>query len=276
MTGPAQANATASLLCDVLADLEIEGDILEARVARLDDSAWAAATPAVGWDIASQVAHLAWTDEVAILAATDKPSWDAVVREGLSSPNGFVDVAAARVAADGPTAVLERWRDSRVSLAETLACFPEGQKIPWFGPPMSPTSMATARFMETWAHGLDVADALGETAPASDRLRHLVHLGVRTRNFAFSVHELPAPQEEFRVELTSPAGKCDWVYGPEGAAQSVRGSAYDFCLLVTQRRPRGVLDLVANGPDADRWLDLAQAFAGPAGRGRVDAEGGRA
>jgi hypothetical protein len=27
-------------------------------------------------------------------------------------------------------------------------------------------------------------------------------------------------------------------------------------------------DLVAIGPDADHWLDIAQAFAGPPGAGR--------
>jgi hypothetical protein len=45
----------------------------------------------------------------------------------------------------------------------------------------------------------------------------------------------------------------------------VRGAAYDFALLVTQRAHRDDLDLVATGPDADAWLDLAQAFAGPPG-----------
>ena len=55
------------------------------------------------------------------------------------------------------------------------------------------------------------------------------------------------------------------------------GSAYDFCLRVTQRRHRDDLDLVATGPDADRWLDLAQAFAGPPGEGRSpwDSVGGQ-
>ena len=43
----------------------------------------------------------------------------------------------------------------------------------------------------------------------------------------------------------------------------MRGSAYDFCLRVTQRRHRDDLDLVATGPDADQWLDIAQAFADP-------------
>jgi hypothetical protein len=37
---------------------------------------------------------------------------------------------------------------------------------------------------------------------------------------------------------------------------------------VTQRRHRADLDLVAAGADADRWLDIAQAFAGPPGDGR--------
>jgi hypothetical protein len=48
----------------------------------------------------------------------------------------------------------------------------------------------------------------------------------------------------------------------------VSGPALDFCLLVTQRRHRDDLALVAEGPDADHWLDIAQAFAGPSGEGR--------
>ena len=46
------------------------------------------------------------------------------------------------------------------------------------------------------------------------------------------------------------------------------GPALDFCLLVTQRRNRADLALTARGPDADEWLDIAQAFAGPPGAGR--------
>jgi uncharacterized protein (TIGR03084 family) len=121
--------------------------------------------------------------------------------------------------------------------------------------------------METWAHALDVYDALEVVPEVTDRIRHVTHLGVRTRNFAFSVHGLEAPAEEFRIELTAPSGEV-WAWGPEDAAQSVRGSAYDFCLLVTQRVHRDDTDLVAVGADADRWLDIAQAFAGPAGGGR--------
>ena len=129
-------------------------------------------------------------------------------------------------------------------------------------PRMSPRSMATARLMETWAHGQDVADALRVHREPTERLRDVAHLGVRTRDFAFSINEIDAPAEEFRVELTAPDGSV-WTWGPEDAAQRVTGSAEDFCLLVTQRRELDQVDLVAMGDDAHRWLEIAQAFAGP-------------
>jgi uncharacterized protein (TIGR03084 family) len=96
---------------------------------------------------------------------------------------------------------------------------------------------------------------------------HLARFGVRTRDYAFITRGLAPPAEEFRVKLAAPDG-AEWTWGPEDAAQSVSGPALDFCLLVTQRRHRGDLSLVAVGPDADRWLDIAQAYAGPPGPGR--------
>jgi uncharacterized protein (TIGR03084 family) len=131
--------------------------------------------------------------------------------------------------------------------------------------------MATARFMETWAHGLDVYHALDAVPEPTDRIRHVAHLGVRTRNFAFAVHELDPPAEEFRVELTAPSG-ATWTWGPDDAAQRVTGSAYDFCRLVTQRIHREDTDLVATGDEAETWLGIAQAFAGPSGEGRARSE----
>jgi uncharacterized protein (TIGR03084 family) len=259
-----------NVLDTVLADLSAEGDRLEGMVADLTEDAWRTETPAAGWDVAAQVAHLAWTDEVAVLAATDKEKWDKVVMLAIGDPDGFAGTAALVGAEADPGDILARWRTARASLQQTLRALPAGQKLPWFGPPMSATSMATARFMETWAHSLDVAEALSIPPQPSDRIRHVAHLGVRTRNFSFGVHEEPPPAEEFGVTLVSPTDEV-WSWGPEDAAQTVTGSAYDFCLLVTQRRHRQDTDLVAVGPDADRWLDIAQAFAGPPGGGRPPA-----
>ncbi len=255
------------VLESVLTDLAAEGDRLDALVAGLDDAGWRTPTPAAGWDVATQVAHLAWTDEASVAAATDTASWDALVLEAIADPEGAVDRAAVRCAQADPADLLARWRSSRAALAAALRKHPEGEKVPWFGPPMSPTSMATARFMETWAHSLDVHEALGAEPEVSDRIRHVAHLGVRTRRFAHSVHGQEAPAEEPRVELSAPSGET-WTWGPADADQRVAGSAYDFCRLVTQRIHRDDTDLVATGSDAEHWLTIAQAFAGPPGRGR--------
>ncbi|MEV5000583.1 TIGR03084 family metal-binding protein [Nocardioides sp. LML1-1-1.1] len=267
-----------SVLDDVVADLTAEGDQLRAAVASLDEAGWRTATPAEGWDVATTIAHLLWTDEVAVLAAGSlteegKQAWDAVVLDAIADPAGFVDTEALRIGKESPEVLLARWDAARPALTDALRAYPDGLKMPWFGPPMAPASMATARYMETWAHALDVYDALTSTGsipgrPAvTDRIRHVAHIGVRTRGFAFANNGLEAPAEEVRVELTAPSGDT-WTWGPEDAAQRVTGDAYEFCQLVTQRVHRDDTALEAVGADAEKWLTIAQAFAGPAGGGR--------
>lgn len=251
----------------VFDDLREESEELDRLVAELSPEQWALATPAPGWSVAHQIAHLAWTDHSALLAATDMDAFHTLVEKALVAPGSFVDDGAEEGAALPPAELLTRWREGRAALDKALRAAPRGGKLPWYGPPMSAASMATARLMETWAHGLDIADALGVVRPPTDRLRHVVWIGVRTRDFAFTVHGLPVPFEPFRIELTAPSGEL-WTYGPEDAGQRVTGSAVDFCRLVTQRAHRSDLDLRAEGPDADRWFDIAQVFAGPPGAGR--------
>ena len=164
--------------------------------------------------------------------------------------------------------LLARWRRARADLHAALAAHPHGEKMPWFGPPMSATSMATARLMETWAHSLDVHAGLGAPVEDTDRLRHIAHLGVRTRNFAFGVHGLDAPAEEFRDRPRRALAATSGAGDRRTPTQTLTGSAGDFCRLVTQRVHRGDTDLVATGVDVDRWLDIAQAFAGQPGGGR--------
>ena len=263
---------TAKVL-GVLPDLSHEGDWLESLVVDLPEQGWRRATPAVGWDIATTVAHLAWTDEAAVLAAAatygpeGKAEWDALVMQAIADPEGFVDEAAHRGGDVAPDELLARWRTSRQELARVLADHPGDERMPWFGPPMSSTSMATARYMETWAHGLDIAQALDVRVEPHDRVRHVVHIGVRTRDFSFRNRGEEPPAAQFRIELDSPSGET-WTYGPEDAEQRVTGAAWDFAVLVTQRGHRDDLDVKADGAEAGHWLDIAQAFAGPSGNGR--------
>jgi uncharacterized protein (TIGR03084 family) len=257
----------------LVADLRDEGAEIDVLVGGLADQQWATPTPAAGWTVAHQVAHLVWTDQRALLAVTDGPAFQAELAElaattPLSDMSKLVDAAAEEGARTTPQELLAEWRRGREELAEALLRVPEGTKLAWYGPPMSAASMATARLMETWAHGNDVADALGVRREPTARLRHVAHLAVRTRDFAYLVRQQTPPAEPFRVELTGPAGEV-WTWGPADAAQRVTGSALDLSLLATQRVHRSDTGLTATGPDADHWLDIAQAFAGPPGDGRA-------
>ena len=132
---------------------------------------------------------------------------------------------------------------------------------------MSAASSLTARIMETWAHGQDVADALGRSRTPTPALRHVAHLGVRALPNSYRARRLAAPEVDVYVALDGLHGE-PWVWGPETAANRVEGPALDFCLVVTQRRHVDDTALVTHGDVAHEWMRIAQAFAGPPGAGR--------
>jgi uncharacterized protein (TIGR03084 family) len=167
-----------------------------------------------------------------------------------------------------PHLLLATWRDGRTRLAQAAAAVPADARIEWYGPSMSKRSFLSARLMETWAHGQDVVDAVGAERPATDRLRHVAQLGVITRAWSYKNRGLEAPEEEVRVELAAPSGDA-WTWGPADSANSITGPAEDFCLVVTQRRHVDDTALVTNGALAREWMEIAQAFAGPATAGPV-------
>src|SRR5262249_61730514 len=76
-------------------------------------------------------------------------------------------------------AELLSWFDaSRRRLIKVFSELDPAIRLPWFGPPMSAASALTARIMETWAHGQDVADAVGRLREPTARLRHIAHISV--------------------------------------------------------------------------------------------------
>ncbi|MDG4822387.1 TIGR03084 family metal-binding protein [Asanoa sp. WMMD1127] len=250
-------------LAALLTDLDAETAELDALVAARPPKDWARPTPSPGWTVAHQIAHLAWTDRAALLATTDDAQFVALLAPLADDPDRIVDRGAEEYLAP-PDELRQRWLAGQRELVAALREAPPGKRIPWFGNLITPQSMATARLMETWAHGLDIADALELTRTPTERLRHIAFLGFRTLGHSFLAHGRPAPSEPVRVELTAPDG-AEWTFGPEHATDRVTGPALDFCLLVTQRRHRADLALIATGPVASEWLTVAQAFAGPPG-----------
>jgi uncharacterized protein (TIGR03084 family) len=258
------------VLAELLQDLEAEQEALDRVVVALGAREFELATPAEGWTVRDQVSHLAFSEELAALAATDAEAFAARLTALLADVEQAESAPRDRARSMPPAGVLAWWRRERQRTVAALRTRDDRDRIPWITGEMSAVSFATARLMETWAHGQDIVDALGVTRTPTDRLRHIAHLGVATRGFSYQLRGLAVPSTPVRVELAAPAGDT-WTWGPEGAPAQVTGPAEDFCLVVTQRRHVDDTGLVAMGDDASEWLSMAQAFAGPPGAGRTPA-----
>jgi uncharacterized protein (TIGR03084 family) len=235
-------------------------------LAPLAPDQWELPTPAAGWAIRDQVSHLAYFDEAAALGVTDEQQFRASAQAAMDMAADFADAIAAGFRTMPPDELFAWFHAARSHLVTAFRGCDPARRLPWYGLAMSAASSATARLMETWAHGQDVTDALGVRREPTARLRHIAHIGVRTLPFSFTVHGLPAPAEPVRVELAAPGGGT-WTWGASDTNQ-VCGDAEDFCLVVTQRRNIADTGLTVRGPVAGQWMSMAQSFAGPPSAGR--------
>ena len=253
------ANAVASFRADV--------DDVDRLVSGLDADGWGTPTPAPGWTVGHQIAHLAATFRLAGLAAARPAAFIAITSQMSADFGRNVAAALSEYLAEPPALLRTRWLDECATTAAALAAAPAGNPVPWLVRPLPPAVLTCAGMMELFAHGQDIADALGTEITRTDRLRWVTGFAVRTWDFGYQARGLPTPETSFRYELTAPSG-ATWTFGPDDAEQSVTGPAVDFCLLVTRRRHRDDLALTATGADADAWMDIAQAYRGPSGEGR--------
>jgi uncharacterized protein (TIGR03084 family) len=245
--------------------LNDETEALRGALARAGASGFAAVTPSPGWSVADQVSHLAYFDDAARTSVLD-PEGFAVFRDEASRLGvGLCDDIASRYRTHSPVALLSWWREARGTMLDAMHAAGTSARVPWYGPTYSVASALTGRIMETWAHGQDVYEALGEDHPVTPALFDVARLCARTRANSYAAHGRVAPEREVAVELEAPDGTT-WRFGDAG--ELVRGDAVEFCLVATQRRHHADTSIVASGPDAAEWLALAQAFAGPPGDGR--------
>jgi uncharacterized protein (TIGR03084 family) len=244
----------------VAADLRAEQETLDAIVDGLTEEQWRLATPSPGWTVADQIGHLTYYDGAAATAIEDPPAFKESMAELFADP-GRIDSLTLHRHLSTPD-LLDTWRGTRRRLARAAATLDDDRRVEWYGPSMGAKSFLTARLMECWAHGQDVADAVGVQRQPTDRLRHIAQLGFITRGWSYANRGLESPEGDVRLELTGPSGDV-WSFGPDGAGDAVRGPAEDFCLVVTQRRHVDDTALEIAGAVAGDWLARAQAFAGP-------------
>lgn len=144
---PVSDPAAPDPVAPILDDLRDESAEVDRLVAELDDTSWSLATPAAGWTVAHQIAHLTWTDTASLLAVTDEAAFADEAAKALAAPDSFVDEGAEAGAVLPPGLLLARWREGRERLRRALRSVPAGARFPWYGPPMSAPSMATARLI---------------------------------------------------------------------------------------------------------------------------------
>lgn len=251
---------------EVAADLVAEQDALDTIVAKLTPEQWRASTASPRWNVVDQVAHLTYFDHAAALAINSPDAFKASIRDlftaGQKGEEGMDAFTLDAYRTLSPQGLLAAWRDGRSALAGAAARLENDTRVEWYGPSMGAKSFLTARLMEAWAHGQDILDTVGATREATDRLAHIARLGFITRGWTYMNRKEETPANNVYVVLDAPSG-ATWKFGTAKASDQIRGSAEDFCLVVTQRRHLDNTELVVSGAGARDWLLKAQAFAGP-------------
>ena len=252
-------------ICD---DLAAETADLVAILRSMSEPDWDQATPAEDWAVRDQVSHLAFFDETGTLAATDEDAFRASSKALMTATDpGAAGLTSGRAMTGADLlAWFERVRSEMIRVFRTLD--PKA-RLPWYGPAMGARSFATARLMETWAHGQDVVDTVGAKREPTARLKHVAHIGVGARPFSYMTNRRTMPEGDVGVRLHAPDGSL-WTWNDAAAVDNVvEGDALEFCLVVTQRRNIADTGLIVRGPLAEDWIPIAQAFAGAPGSGRT-------
>jgi uncharacterized protein (TIGR03084 family) len=252
---------------NVYADLAAEGEVLDHLISGLDPGQWSRPTPAPGWTVAHQVAHLASIARLAVAAATDREMFSKQVASAAGDFDAAVEALLQPYISLPPDALLARWREDRAAANDALRALPPTQLVPWLARELPAAILASAGVMELVAHGQDIIDAVGGRREHTDRIWHATAFAVGNWDFGYLVRGLTPPAEQFRFELVAPSGQL-WEFGPVRSKQVISGPAIDFCLLATRRRHRDDVALAATGDEADHWLNIAQGYRGSPGPGR--------
>ncbi len=251
----------------IFEDLAAEQERVEKILAGLDEGQWLAESGCAGWTIADVVLHLAQSEE-----AVEATAAHGHLRAGLGPVLGNTVAgntveeradAAVRmerpVLPSGPAEVFGRWRRARQAALAALRAADPDQAVEWMVGSVKPTTLATTRLTEQWAHGLDITGPLGIDFPDTGRLRHVAWLAHRTLPYALSLAGLPPVP--VRCEVSAPDGEEVWRFGPPDAQSSITGAAGEFCRVAVRRLDPGETGLRTGGPHGTVAVQMLRTFA---------------
>lgn len=241
-----------------VSELAEEHAELEDLLRSLNAERWRAPTPAEGWSVRDQVAHLADTNEICFDTVTGGARNLNEEALAAGTPEAFTQSGVDKGSAMTDAALLQWWVTSAARTREALAARDPKDRVPW-GLGMSAAMMATAREMEHWAHGCDIRAALGLPFSRTARLRSIAFLTLRAVPYALGVAGIAQPDGALRTELTHDGET--WALGPDDATDVITGEAFEFCRLGIRRVTRAdTHTLKAHGPLAEAALDNLRAF----------------
>jgi uncharacterized protein (TIGR03084 family) len=252
-------------MLELIRDLREEGDELYALLKTLDEGDWERPTPFKSWTVRDVVEHLHFSDRLAVLSLKSAEEFlKAAGDMGRAAREEGLDMRALSRRAIGskkPSELLQLWRDYFVEMCDLLGAADPKDRLKWFGPDMGVRMFATARQMETWAHGQDVYDLLRLPRENTDRIKNIAVIGVKTFGWTFVNRGLEVPPDIPYVRLTAPSGEI-WEWNEANDDDRVEGLATEFCHVVTQGRNVADTQLEVVGETAMRWMAIAQCFAG--------------
>ncbi|MBQ61735.1 MAG: TIGR03084 family protein [Gammaproteobacteria bacterium] len=243
-----------------------ESERLNQLVASLSDLDLEKKTAFKGWTINHVLGHLYVWNLAAGLSLTDEDAFMVFIGDlgKFMADDGSIRQFEDRWL-DGlkGAALVETWLTSLREIAAQFGDTDPAARLKWAGPDMSARSSITARLMETWAHGQEVYDLLGEVRVNSDAVRNIVVLGNNTYGWTYSVRGEVPPEPRPCLKLTAPSGDL-WTYNEPGDGELIEGLAEEFCQVVTQVRNIADTNLKVTGDIARDWMSKAQCFAGGA------------
>jgi uncharacterized protein (TIGR03084 family) len=207
--------------------------------------------------VADVVLHLAQTEETVLATVSGEET-----RSRWAGDVETLDEAMdRRVRAERASraVVFGRWRAARHAAFQALRTADPRRSLEWADAALKPTTLATTRLAEHWAHGLDITKPLEIPFPDTNRLRHIAWLARSSLPYAFNLAG-KEPGEVF-CKLTAP-DHGTWRYGPAEADSTITGSASAFCRVAAHRLPADASELEATGPYGRVALQVLRTYAG--------------
>lgn len=246
-------------------DFKIESDSLYQLLQTLDEKILEQTTQFKGWTINDIVQHLHFFNYAASLSLNDEKGLLELLADlRASQVRGETMLSFTNKQLKGIRGelLLELWQKFYNEMTGTFKNANPKTRVKWAGPDMSVLSSITARLMETWSHGQAVYDVLGVVRRDRDYIRNIVILGNNTFEWAFHNRKKSAPRCKPFLRLVSPSKKI-WEFNQPSEENFIEGAATEFCQVVSQTRNIQDTKLAVVGTTANKWMSIAQCFAGP-------------